>query len=252
MLKTENKYKRGCEVKLTVAILEKDTSAIEILHSKLENFAAEYRMGLWIKVFERPEEIEEVKVPFDILFINTEAGSIEKDTIGWIKEKRYACLFSQFVYISAYEERVFETFDTKPLAFIRKGKIEEDIDRALDGYLNKTYFFRPLMTIPEGKKRHIFTPEDVMYLHSKGHYIDIVLKDGSIKVIRGKLDDIEKEINGYGFLRAHISYLVNIAHIETVNLKEMSLSNSMTVHLSDKFRERVYERLSIYAYRRLE
>ncbi len=236
-------------MKLTVAILEKDTNIVEILYDKLENFATEHKTGLWIKVFNRPEEIEKIKVPFDLLFIDTEAGSIEQDAMEWIRQKRSACLFSQFVYISAYEERIFETFDTRPLAFVRKSKIDEDMDRALNGYLSKAYFFFPLMTIPEGKKRHIFTPENIMYLHSKGHYIDIVLKDGSIKVIRGKLDDIEKEISGYGFLRAHISYLVNIAYIETVNLKEMSLNNTMTIHLSDKFRERVYERLSIYQYK---
>lgn len=66
--------------------------------------------------------------------------------------------------------------------------------------------------IMEGKKVHCFYPDEIMYLQSNKHYIEFYMGDGGRFLIRGKMDDMERALKGYGYIRIHASYLVNVKY----------------------------------------
>ena len=49
--------------------------------------------------------------------------------------------------------------------------------------------------------------------------------------IYGKLDELEKELQGNDFIRIHQSYLVNMKHIEKVSRYEALLSNGIKLEI---------------------
>ena len=49
--------------------------------------------------------------------------------------------------------------------------------------------------------------------------------------IYGKLDELEKELQGNDFIRIHQSYLVNMKHIEKVSRYEALLNNGIKLEI---------------------
>ena len=72
---------------------------------------------------------------------------------------------------------------------------------------------------------------DIIYMESNRHYLDIhTTKD--IYHFRGKLADYDKRLTEYGFLRIHISYLVNIRYIYQLSSKGVLLDDKTLLPIS--------------------
>lgn len=62
----------------------------------------------------------------------------------------------------------------------------------------------------------------IRYVEQSGHSLVFYLTGGRTVRSGGKLDDIEKQLAGGSFLRSHKSYLVNLAHVLSVD-KELCI-----------------------------
>ena len=85
-----------------------------------------------------------------------------------------------------------------------------------------------------------------MYITSQSPYIIIkTLNDEDLK-IRGKIDDIQKEINkiSEGFVRPNKSFLINKMYIKQITSKFFKLSNGEQVTISRKYSKVIFEVLS--------
>ena len=56
--------------------------------------------------------------------------------------------------------------------------------------------------------------------------------------IYGKLDELEKELQGNDFIRIHQSYLVNMKHIEKVSRYEALLNNGIKLEIPKAHKHR--------------
>lgn len=233
-------------MKLTVAILDKDAAFRGVMTDKVMCLAQKYEFDVSISTFQNPIELEKNKLPFDLLLMDVFFDGTETDGIAWAKKQIPSGRYVNLVYVSAHEHEVFHAIETSPIAFVRKSKLDDDLDNAFRVYKDKLASLPTFVVIPEGRKRHIYLPDDIVYLCSNGHYIDIFHRNGERKVIRGKLGDIEKVLCYHGFLRVHVSYLINMRHIVNVDKKTIYLSNKRYCHASEKYRDSVYEKLHLY------
>lgn len=235
-------------MKITIAILDKDAAFRGRLLESLTRLCGAYGFEPCINGYSNPKELEENQLPFDLLMMNTDFGEPFTDGIAWVKQQEPSSRYLHLMYVSEHEDKVFEAMETKPIAFVRKSCLETDLKKALKWYQDKLNYLPGFVIIPEGRKRHVYMPDEIIYLYSNGHYIDIFLLDGERKVVRGKMDDIEKYIGFYGFLRIHTSYLVNIKHIDNIDRKKVYLCNKTVIQPSRKYQKYVYEKLKIYQY----
>ena len=65
---------------------------------------------------------------------------------------------------------------------------------------------------------------DIILIETSGHKNLIKLKNVTYQIYK-KLDDLEEMLKGYGFLRAHNSFLVNMAHIRGINSYVLTLDD---------------------------
>jgi hypothetical protein len=71
---------------------------------------------------------------------------------------------------------------------------------------------------------------DILAVSSAGNYVEFQLADGRRPLMRATLAAIEGELEAYGFVRAHRSWLVNSARVTGL---EPDGSGDWTVHLGD-------------------
>ena len=146
------------------------------------------------------------------------------------------------VFISAHDSYVYSTFGVRPIDFIRKGNITEDLERCINLIEQKKK--RDEMQVIIGGK--MFKLMNILYVESQGNNVNYVgAKNDLILERRAKLSDVEKELEKYHFIRCHKSYVVNAARITEASTNyvilnkeiEISISRSEHKHFMDKYHE---------------
>ncbi len=144
------------------------------------------------------------------------------------------------VFISSHDDYVYDTFGIKPIDFIRKGRIDSDLEKCIK--LINQEKRRKEQTIMIDNKLVKLT--DVLYIESRGNNVDYLgANDHIILERRIKLSDVEKELEKYHFIRCHKSYIVNAANITEArtsyviinNCVKIPISRSEQKHFTDKY-----------------
>lgn len=234
----------GTRKKLTAAILDDDIIFMQLLVNKIRYLASDYELDFSLTCFSNPQELEMCVCTYDVLFLDIEFP--EHDGIIWVRKWQDTEKFKYIIYVSAHDDCVFRSFESYPIAFVRKIKLEKDIKIALN-LLKRKLFFSPIQVrIPEGKKFHFFETDHIVYLQGCSHYIDFVMFDGSSRLIRGKMDDMERILEPHGFVRIHVSYLMNVRHIVSMDRRRIIIKDGKCLKISPKYQKRVFEQLKVF------
>lgn len=135
------------------------------------------------------------------------------------------------IYISCKEERVFESFSTKPLRFIRKDHFTDEIREAVQAILDNLSVERPVFQVEQNGKLIAIKIHHILYVESHGHtqYIHTQKK---VYEIYSKLSCIQEQLRPYGFLLIHKSILVNWRAIYSINKNSILIENGDTLPVS--------------------
>ncbi len=138
-----------------------------------------------------------------------------------------------------------------PIAFATSSE-----DHAMDGYKNRVirYLMKPFnptevgevlelasqmkggqggVTLRISGKDMTFSYEKICYAEQSAHTIYLHMANGAVLQLTGKLDDIEAQTPDDSFMRCHKSYLVNLAHVKSIDkdLQVFVMKDGDTVHI---------------------
>ena len=88
--------------------------------------------------------------------------------------------------------------------------------------------------------------ECVFYIETKGHKNYFHLTDGRLLGIYRKLDELEEDFSGSGFLRCHQSFLVNMRYIEKISSYVLTLENGEQLSVPKARYKDVKKRFAAY------
>lgn len=115
---------------------------------------------------------------------------------------------------TAYKNYVFDALDVLPVHYIIKGsehgRMYSVVKQTLENIREKTLTIKNKDYFHRAEFRHI------EYIESQNKYIMIHCTCGISHKERGKLNDIEKSLDGR-FLRCHQSYIVNMDEVSEVS-----------------------------------
>lgn len=225
--------------KKSVAILDDDSLFVEILAERVSSIFQKQKLDISLDCYSEAEKLEASEKKYDLIFMDIVMP--DRDGISLVQEWRCAGRFREVIFVSAYDDEVFRTFAGNPLAFVRKTHLDKDLELAVSLYYKRIMDTQVL--IPEGKKIHVVCPEEIMYLSSRCHYIEFHMWNGEIMVIRGKMDDMDGILNRFGFVRIHVSYLVNMTYVALVDKTQVCLRNKEVFRISVRYRAGVLDRM---------
>lgn len=135
------------------------------------------------------------------------------------------------VFISNYEEKVYESFRYRPLRFVRKSQLDKEIGEAMEAvkqnYRSKHMFMEFIDTDKIIRQANV---NDIMYFESNRHYIKVVTERESF-VIREKMSELEAKFEQYNFVRIQIGYIVNMKYIRSINGYSVLLDNDINLSI---------------------
>ena len=139
------------------------------------------------------------------------------------------------VFITNHSNLVFDVIKFRPLGFVRKNKIEDEMKQALIRVQNEIYnnsvVFQNLMVIKMN---------DILYMESKGHNIEIHTKE-KVQTVRATMSEYEQKLKPYGFVRIHKGFIVNMKFICRINGRIVKLDNGIELISGGNYNKNVRE-----------
>lgn len=199
---------------MLIAVCDDEKFYREKVQKLLENYLSGYKINYTIQLFSSGEEFlqeNENKVKFDIVFMDINMSRM--DGIRTALQMRSVHSHTYIVLITAFIQYALEGYKVDAVRYIMKDTLDSALDECMDTILKKMQLSRINFSFLEGEK-WLYT-DNIFYVESQRHkavffYLDEKMENYHIYE---KLDVIEERLSGYGFLRIHKSYLVNMKHI---------------------------------------
>ncbi len=230
---------------IRVAVCDDEQVCIDNVCSLLEkyfpeNFACDvacYRSG---EEFLHAAETH----PADIIFMDIELAQLNGiETIRQLRKMRHGSIV---FFVTGHTSYITEIFRLGSFQFLRKPINEEDfakdIKRAVQLYRRNHY---KLEVKTEGEVRHIAVG-DIIFIEVYRKQVKIVTRDGELSHY-GNISSYEKRLSGFGFVKSHKSFLVNLKYVAAVDAENIRLScGDKVVPVSRSYRHEFMSELNRY------
>lgn len=183
--------------------------------------------SLLFEALENPNEV-------GIIFLDMQMKKITG--IDTAKELRKAGCFAEIIYLTSNREMVFDSFDTTPFHYLIKADVTDEkfcevLCKAVEVAMQKEKNF--FLCSRGGVKKKI-------PLHSISHFsingrIATVYYGTSSFEFYGRIDALQQELQGKGFVRCHRSVLVNLHFVEEIQKDELTLVNGTVLPMGPSY-----------------
>ena len=141
------------------------------------------------------------------------------------------------LFVTNLEYLVFEALKLHPYGFVRKSRLQEDMDRYMQDFLEEYRKDHELCSF-DGKENTIeILPGEISYLETYGHQVILHRTDGSMLELKARttsLDRLEERLSRLGFIRCHKSYLVNCREIYAIGNDRLELRKGDSLPVSHR------------------
>jgi len=153
------------------------------------------------------------KSPFDIIFLDIKMGN--KNGIETGHEIRSIDKDVIIIFITSHKQYVFESFTIEAFDFIVKPISEEKFNEVLGRALKKHRDQHHIITISWESTTSSLDISEIFLIEAYYGRIIFRTKD-KLHECNGKLDDYERDLIPYGFLRCHRNALINMRYIKSI------------------------------------
>lgn len=157
---------------------------------------------------------------FDGLFLDIKlAGGM--DGMALAKEIRKNDAQLPIVFLSNYDDYVFDGYDVGALSYVLKPVTQEKLAKSLSKIIDQRDV--PMLVLKISQELRKIPQFDILYVEAEGHQLKIVTQKEEI-LYSAKLADVLEELTD-SFYQIHRSYIVNLSHIVRVKGSEAEMSN---------------------------
>lgn len=157
---------------------------------------------------------------FDALFVDMEMGGMNGiETANAIRAIDERVII---VFVTSHEEYAIDCFQCSPLRFLKKPLQPEKMNEALRAIEQQLSKKRVVVHLNFGKEQYRLYEDDIIYLESYNHKIDIYTVDETY-VVNKNLNEMEDTLSANVFARAHKAFLVNLRYVRKIKGNEIYL-----------------------------
>ena len=165
----------------------------------------------------------------DAVFLDIEMPGM--DVIKIADEIRKFNQYVHIVFISNREELVYQSLVYRPFRFIRKSKMNAELEEALKALVKEVREASKYIVVGNSSKSYNIYISDIIYIESSKHNITIHTEK-EIICVRDTMTRLEDVLEKYYFIRIHSGYLVNPKYIYSIGTKDVILDNKVELPIS--------------------
>ena len=186
------------------------------------------------------------EAPVDVLFLDIHLPGLRG--LDFLRSLQYP---PQVILTTAYHDYALESYDLgvvdyllKPIDFERFVKAVQKLKRA--PATTAATVHRPFQFFNVNKKMVRVWLDEIQHVESLKEYVRIFLPGGKSIVTKMQLGELEKSLEGLGFLRVHRSFIVAIRHIEAFTATEVT-AGGREIPVGRQYKETVVKTLESFS-----
>ena len=133
------------------------------------------------------------------------------------------------LFVSGYARYVSDVYDVPHVGMILKDQLEQQLPKFL---LRNAAFAVAEAGDYLALKDGTVPVADICYMERQGHWTYLHLRDGSQRRTREKLDGLLLRVGNPAFCRCHISYVVHLAYVKSLQTGQLTLQNGQILPVS--------------------
>lgn len=164
---------------------------------------------------------------------------------------------TRVVFVTAFDHHAVKAFKSGALHYLLKPVVRADLQEALERIAATPVHSKEhvdtarsalldRIIIPTAEGFHVLTPDEIVRCESDGNYTRFHLTSGDRVMASRTLKDFEGQLLPFGFMRVHLSHLVNMAQVKMYLHRDggtLMLANGQDVPVSHRRRNEVVEAL---------
>ncbi|MGN0815028.1 MAG: LytR/AlgR family response regulator transcription factor [Candidatus Coproplasma sp.] len=171
------------------------------------------------------------KISYDIIFLDIDMPG--EDGITFAKSLRKVDNSVPVVFVTAREDRMFDTFAVRPFGFVRKCVFLDDLNEAVRLFLEaKPDLVADMIMFSTSSGGFQVNAKQIIYIESNLHTQCVYLNDKNKFELRLGMDSLEKLLAEKRFIRIHKGYIVNYRYIKRIDNTEVYLTTGQVLPLS--------------------
>ena len=221
---------KGCSMVIGICDDEK------VIRDKIEkicvNVTGEYDTDTAVKTYSDGKEV--VEENFDILILD-----IEMKDVGGIAVKNYFQNRKKdtiIIFVTSHNEMMSQAFGVNVMGFVTKSNLDNQLPVMLESAIKRVLNTVNIEGVDSRK---------VCYIQAEHVYNILHLENDTEMSVRCSSADLEKMLEGVGFIRVHRTYIINMAYVEHIRDKSVVI-NGKEIPVSYRLKSKLKKEYSRY------
>lgn len=208
----------------------------KVIRDKIEkicvNVTGEYDTDTAVKTYSDGKEVLEEN--FDILILD-----IEMEDVDGIAVKNYFQSRKKdtiIIFVTSHNEMMSQAFGVNVMGFVTKSYLDSQLPVMLESAIKRVMNTVNIEGVDSRK---------VCYIEAEHIYNILHLENDTEMSVRCSSADLEKMLEGVGFIRVHRTYIINMAYVEHIRDKSVVI-NGKEIPVSSRLKSRLKNEYSRY------
>lgn len=153
----------------------------------------------------------------------------------FIREKDKNCLI---IFLTDYKEFVYQVFKSLPFRFLRKPIDKNTFKSILLEAIQHLRTFGNFFFFKIEREHYQIPYSNIILFEAQKRKIRLITTENEY-LFYGKIKDVYKQIDNTIFVQCHVSYIVNMQQIHSLNEKNLTLKNNIQIPISKPYRTSV-------------
>ncbi|MDO4555604.1 MAG: LytTR family DNA-binding domain-containing protein [Lachnospiraceae bacterium] len=216
---------------MRLAICDDNKKVCESLQTMLEQYIEQHKLMIQYDCFYSGQDLLDGKLDYDVYFMDVEMpGMNGMETARKIRSKNRETVI---VFISAYDQYVFEGYEVKAFRYLIKPVDEAAFFHLMDEVLLEIKFGDKKILEFQNKKETVYIRQDeIEYIEVYGRKSIIYYNNKKKLEIYSSLTELERILKDQSFFRIHNSYIANVEMMEKIDGKSITMKSGMVLPIS--------------------
>lgn len=232
------KYRNGVKYMLKIAICDDQPDELNIIYTYLREYCVSKDLKAEVRQFPHPDELLQVlqKENFHIYILDIVMPMISGLELG--KEIRRLDREAQIIYSTTEPQFALQAYAANPINFLVKPISQEALFSTLTLALSKVETEDETITVKTKEGIFVVSVGNILCCEYIGRGVTYQLASGeklhSLSSTQSFAEQIGILLGRADFLQPHISFAVNLRHVELLTREEMRLRGGISVPVSKK------------------
>ncbi len=144
----------------------------------------------------------------------------------------------EIVFATTSREHGMEGYELHAMDYLTKPIAQQDVDEVMDWFLSERAEKRSELLLRTQDGEETVPTQDILYIESRGHSC-IIHTPEQLLSVRRSIDELSAELDA-AFFRCHKSFLINLAHIASIekNLFLLDVGGSVPISAANLSRSK--------------